>query len=92
MSRIDPLIAVCTQCARPFTAGFGGAGHLALGTPGSTVFMEEVKIGADPGAVEMSGVTHSCPYCGGEGRIPDGLYNFLGDGLSVLRSVTPTNI
>jgi len=32
----------------------------------------------------MSGNTVSCPYCGAGGRIPDGIYNILGDTVRVV--------
>ena len=40
----------------------------------------------------LSGCTSICPYCGGIGRIPDGVYNFVGSTIELLtgpqRSVT----
>lgn len=82
-----PIIAECGVCGRPFAAGSGGGGSMVLGPPGSTTYIGRMEMTG--GVVEMEGVEVSCPYCGGMGRVPDGLYDFLSETTQVFQRLTP---
>ncbi len=81
------ILASCSACGRSFVAGQFGADGMALGIAGQSVYIEHLESG--PGGVQMQGVAASCPYCGGVGNIPDGTYQYVRDGLRVLRQLTP---
>lgn len=81
------IIAKCTTCLRPFPAGWAGGQEMALGVGGGSMYVGELNVHG-PGVVEMTGVQQSCPYCGGAGEIPDGIYAFLEEGYSLFRDVS----
>lgn len=50
-----------------------------------TLFAASNILGGDARGISFSNVTVGpCPVCGGDGRIPDGTYDFLGDTIRVL--------
>jgi hypothetical protein len=52
------------------------------------VFVATNLIGGT-GSVQLENVgVGPCPYCGGMGKVPDGLYEFAGDAVRILRSRT----
>jgi hypothetical protein len=52
------------------------------------MYVDELNLHG-PGVVEMTGVQHSCPFCGGVGDVPDGIYAFVEQGYSLLRDLSP---
>lgn len=81
------LIAECTSCGRPFSAGSSGPGFMALGLGGQSLSIEHMQLRGD-GTVNMQGVQVSCPHCGSLGRIPDGIYDFVRQGFRLLSRVS----
>jgi hypothetical protein len=82
------IIAKCSECLRPFVAGWAGNREIALGVGGGSMYVDELNLHG-PGVVEMTGVQHSCPFCGGVGDVPDGIYAFVEQGYSLLRDLSP---
>ena len=82
------IIAKCNECLRPFVAGWAGNREMALGLGGGSMYVDELNLHG-PGVVEMTGVQHSCPFCGGVGDVPDGIYAFVEQGYSLLRDLSP---
>jgi hypothetical protein len=61
---------------------------MALGLGGGSTYISYMATNSDGSQVSMSGVTVSCPYCGGVGDIQDGVFDMVREGISALRSIS----
>lgn len=60
---------------------------MALGLHGQSLSIEHMQLRGD-GTANMEGVQVSCPHCGSLGRIPDGIYDFVRQGVRLLSRVS----
>lgn len=78
------LLAKCKECGRSFPAGESGGGAFSLGPPGSSVYVGSMQISG--GRVALKGTEiDPCPWCRGTGRVPDGVYDIVQQGVAVFR-------